>query len=121
MPTNPFYETEPETKPKTKKPANPKEKSTRAPNTSKPAAAKLAKPKATKKPKRVRLTVAERQERARARAAENRTKLKDAGLCRDCWKTAIPGQTRCPDCAEQHRQSRQPRQPKQNDPNGSTT
>ncbi len=117
MPTNPFYEAEPETN----KPANPKAKSTRATNIPKPAVAKPAKPKAPKKPKRARLTVEERQERARVRAAENRTKLKDAGLCKDCRNAAIPGQTRCPDCAEQHRQSRQPRQSKQNDPNGSTT
>ena len=105
MPTNPFYEAEPETK----TPANPKAKSPRATNTSKPAAAKPAKPKAPKNPKRARLTVKEKQERARARAAENRTKLKDAGLCKDCRNTAIPGQTRCPECAEKHRTGHAPR------------
>ena len=106
MPTNPFYETEPETKRKAKKPANPKAKSTRATNTSKPAAAKPAKPKAPKKPKQARLTAEERQERARARAAEHRSKMKKSGLCKDCRNTAIPGQTRCQDCAKKHRQSR---------------
>ena len=71
---------------------------------SKPAA-KTARTNIT--PKRVRLTPEERQERARARAVEARNKLKEAGLCRDCRQRAIPGQTRCPDCAEKHRQSRQ--------------
>ena len=118
--TNPFYELKSESKCKTKKPTNPKAKSTRAPNTSKPAAAKPAKPKAPKKPKRARLTVEESKERARARAAKNRTKLKDAGLCKDCRQPAIPGQTRCPSCAEQHRQSRQPPQSKSTDRDGST-
>ena len=108
MTTNPFYELKPEPKRKTRKPANPKPKSTRAPKTSKPAAAQTTKPRASKKPKRVRLTPEERQERARERAVETRSKLKDAGLCKDCRQPAIPGQTRCPDCAENHRQSRRP-------------
>ena len=120
MPTNPIYGRESEPKPKTKKPAHPKAKSTRAPNTSKPAATKPAKPKPSKKPKRTCLTVEERRERARARAVETRSKLKESGLCRDCRQPAIPGQTRCPDCAEQHRKSRQPRQSKSNHRDGST-
>ena len=86
-----FYELKPEPKGKTKKPAKPKAKSTRAPETPKPA---TAKPKAAKKPKRVRLTTEERKERGRARAAENRLKLIESGLCRDCRQPAITGQTR---------------------------
>ena len=108
MATNPFYELKP--KGKTKKPAKPKAKSTRAPETPKPATAKTAKPKAAKKPKRVRLTAEERKERGRARTAEKRLKLKESGLCRDCRQPAIPGQTRCPDCAEKHRTGGGPRQ-----------
>ena len=49
------------------------------------------------------------------RAAENRSKLKEAGLCKDCRQPAIPGQTRCPSCAGNHRQSRRPRQSKRQD------
>ena len=95
MTTNPFYELKPEPKRKKKQPAKP--------------ATTTAKPKASQKPKRVRLTPEERQDRARARAVEARGKLKDAGLCKDCRERAIPGQTRCPDCAEKHRKSRGPR------------
>ena len=109
MTTNLFYELKPEPKRKTRKPANPKPKSTRATETSKPAAGQATKPKASKKPQRARLTLEERQERARARAAETRSKLKDASLCRDCRQPAIPGQTRCSDCAEKNRESRGPR------------
>ena len=109
MTTNPFYELKPEPKGKTKKHAKPKARSTRVPKTPKPATAKTAKPKAAKNPKCVRLTAEERKERARASAAENRSKLKDAGLCRDCRRPAISGQTRCSDCAEKHRKSRGPR------------
>ena len=117
MHTNPFYEAEPEPK----KLANPKAKSTGAPNTSKPAATKPAKPKPPKKPKRTRLTVEERQERARARAVETRSKLKESGLCRDCRQPAIPGQTRCTNCAEQHRKSRGPRRSKTDAPDTVTS
>ena len=40
-------------------------------------------------------------------AQEQRQKAKELGKCRDCTKhTAIPGQTRCIGCAENHRQSR---------------
>ena len=39
-------------------------------------------------------------------AQEQRQKAKELGKCRDCSKPAIPGQTRCPTCAENHRQSR---------------
>ena len=40
-------------------------------------------------------------------AQEQRQKAKELGRCRNCTKhTAIPGQTRCPECAEAHRQSR---------------
>ena len=40
-------------------------------------------------------------------AQEQRQKAKELGKCRNCTEhTAIPGQTRCPTCAEAHRQSR---------------
>ena len=121
MPTNPFYERTSEPKRNNKKPANPKAKSTPTPNTSKPAAAKPAKPKASKKPKRTRLSVEERQERARARAAEHRLKMKKSGLCKDCRQPAIPGQARCTNCAEQHRKSRGPRRSKTDAPDTVTS
>ena len=104
---NPAYNRPPEPKRKKKQPAKPAAARTQTRKVSKPAAT-AAKPKASQKPKRVRLTPEERQERARARAAASRSKLKDAGLCKDCRQAATPGQTRCPDCAENHRQSRRP-------------
>ena len=61
MPTNSAYELNPEPKPKTRKPANPKATPARAPKTSKPTTAQTAKPKAAKQPKRVRLTAIVRE------------------------------------------------------------
>ena len=105
---NPAYNRPPKPKRKKKQPAKPAAEPAPEPKVSKPASI-AAKPKASPKPKRLRLTPEERQERARARAVEARSKLKDAGLCKDCRQPAIPGQTRCPDCAENHRRSRGPR------------
>ena len=105
---NPAYDHEPEPKGKKRQPAKPPAPRTPARKVSKPATI-AAKPKASEKPKRVRLTPEERRERARARAVEKRSKLKEQGLCRDCQQPAIPGQTRCPDCAEKHRRLRGPR------------
>ena len=48
----------------------------------------------------------DRREYHRGYAQEQRQKAKELGKCRDCSKPAIPGQTRCPTCAENHRQSR---------------
>ncbi len=53
-----------------------------------------------------KLTDEEKRELRRVRAAEERQRRKELGLCRDCPNTAIAGQTRCADCAERHRQSR---------------
>ena len=99
MPINPAYQSKHKAK-RTRKSARART-STRS--AAKQATTLIAKPKASKKPKKVRLTPEERK----ARAAENRRKLKVLGLCKDCRQRAIPGQTRCPDCAEKHRQLRQ--------------
>ena len=48
----------------------------------------------------------ERKEYYRRRAQEQRQRAKESGLCRHCSKPAIPGQTRCEHCAENHRRSR---------------
>ena len=53
-----------------------------------------------------KLTDEQKRELRRVRAAEERQRRKELGLCRDCPNTAIAGQTRCADCAERHRQSR---------------
>ena len=116
MTTNPFYAPKPEPKPKTRKNSKTAAARTPARKALKPATT-TAKPKTSKKPKRVRLTPEERQERGRARADENRGKLKDSGLCKDCWQPAIPRQTRCPSCSDNHRQTRRPRQTKNNERN----
>ena len=39
-------------------------------------------------------------------AQEQRRIAKATGKCKSCPAPAIPGQTRCPACAEVHRQSR---------------
>ena len=48
----------------------------------------------------------ERREYNRHLAQEQRQKARETGQCRNCSRPAIPGQTRCPACAEAHRQSR---------------
>ena len=53
-----------------------------------------------------KLTDEQKRELRRVRAAEERQRRKELGLCRDCTKVATEGQTRCPDCAEKHRKSR---------------
>ena len=106
--TNPAYEAKPAPKRKTRTSANPKAVSSRARKTSKPATVQTAKPKASEKPTRVRLTPDERRERARARAVENRRKLKELSICKDCRKPAVPGQVRCSSCADKHRKSWKP-------------
>jgi len=63
---------------------------------------------ATRAPK-PKLTDEQRRELRRVRAAEERQRRKELGLCRDCPNVAVEGQTRCSDCAEKHRQSRKPR------------
>ena len=108
--TNPGYGHKSASKRKTRKSSKPKAAPAHARKTSKPATLQTVKPKASEKPKRVRLTPEERQERARARAAEKRSKLKEQGLCKDCQQPAILVQTRCTSCADKHRKTRRPRQ-----------
>ena len=51
----------------------------------------------------------ERKDNHRRYAQEQRQTARELGKCRDCSKPAIPGQTRCESCAENHRQSRRRR------------
>ena len=86
------------------------------PPTTKPSAAKeppTDKPKKPKPPKqgrreydRIRNQRPERMEYRRSYAREKREKVKALGLCKSCSNTSIPGQARCPSCAERHRESR---------------
>ena len=55
---------------------------------------------------RARNQTPERREYNRSYAQEQRQKAKELGQCRNCSEPAIPGQSRCSDCAEAHRQSR---------------
>ena len=55
---------------------------------------------------RARSQTPERMEYRRLLAQEKRRKAKELGKCRTCSNQAIPGQTRCPTCAEKHQQSR---------------
>ena len=48
----------------------------------------------------------ERKEYNRRYEQEKRRRAKELGKCRSCSNPAIPGQTRCPACAEKHRLSR---------------
>ena len=58
---------------------------------------------------RARNQTPDRKEYQRVRAQEQRRKAKELGLCKDCSEPAIPGQTRCPTCAEKRRESRRRR------------
>ena len=49
-----------------------------------------------------KLTDEQKRELRRVRAAEERQRRKELGLCRDCKNLAVPGKTRCPDCANKH-------------------
>ena len=55
---------------------------------------------------RARSQTPEHREYRRLLAQEKRRKAKELGLCKTCSNQAIPGQTRCPTCAEKHRKSR---------------
>ena len=55
---------------------------------------------------RERRQTPERKEYMRIQAVGTSNKRKASGLCKSCQNPAIPGQTRCFSCAEQHRQSR---------------
>ena len=52
------------------------------------------------------LTVEQKQELRQVRAAENRQRRKELGLCKDCLNKAIKGQSRCSTCLENNRQRR---------------
>ncbi len=54
------------------------------------------------RPPKAKLTDGQKRELRRVRAAEERQRRKELGLCRDCKNLAVPGRTRCPDCAEKH-------------------
>ena len=49
-----------------------------------------------------KLTDEQKRQLRRVRTAEERQRRKELGLCRDCNNLAVPGKTRCPDCAEKH-------------------
>ena len=52
---------------------------------------------------RKRSQTPERKENSRRYAREQRMKVKDTTTCRNCPNPTIPGETRCPTCAAQHR------------------
>ena len=58
------------------------------------------------RPKRTPQTLQQKRQRERDRWKERYQKAKSLGICRNCDQPAIPGQTRCADCAEKHRVSR---------------
>ena len=64
-----------------------------------------SKPKKPTQPKRPKLTPDQKKEFTRVRAAEERQRRKELGLCRECPNQTIKGQTRCPDCAKKHSQA----------------
>ena len=51
---------------------------------------------------KLKLTNEQKRELRRVRAAEERQRRKELGLCRDCKNFAGDGKTRCPDCAKKH-------------------
>ena len=107
-------------KAKTQRTSRPEPQKTKA----KPPAAKQRKPKRDSTPvthkapvspekpvqhrdayEETRNKTTERREYLRIRAREKRKRAKESGRCRNCPNPAIPGQTRCPSCADKHRQS----------------
>ena len=63
-------------------------------------------PQVRRESDRIRRQRPERNEYQRRIAKEMRQKAKALGKCKSCPQPAIPGQTRCPSCAEKHRVSR---------------
>ena len=49
------------------------------------------------RPPKPKLTDEQKRELRRVRAAEERQRRKELGICRDCKNRAVPGKTRCPD------------------------
>ena len=58
------------------------------------------------RPKRTPLTPEQKRQRERDRWKDRYERAKSLGICRNCDNPAIPGQTRCEDCADKHRVSR---------------
>ena len=56
----------------------------------------------TPKPKGTTFTPGQRKEQDRANRAALRQRRKELGICRDCKNLAVPGKTRCSDCAAKH-------------------
>ena len=72
-------------------------------STSRPAEIKRApEPKipAARKTKGTKLTHNERKERDRSDRVALRQRRKEPGICRHCKNLAVPGRTRCQNCAE---------------------
>ena len=69
---------------------------------------KVTAPKEPRK-ERIPLTPEARRERYCAESKKRRETAKAHGLCRSCSKPAIEGQTRCQECAENHRVYRRKR------------
>ena len=93
--------------PKPANSGNTRPKKRKATNSSRKTRAGTTKHKEATKPSGPRLTEEQKLELRRARAAENRQRHKELGLCKDCPSTAIKGQTRCPECTENRRRARQ--------------
>ena len=62
---------------------------------------------------RARSQTPERRDYRHLLAQAKRRKAKELGQCRSCSEQSIPGQTRCPTCAEKHRESKQRSRAKQ--------
>ena len=62
----------------------------------------VTKRKSTVRAPKPKFTDGQQRELKRGRSAEERQRRKELGLCRDCKNLAVPGKTRCPDCAEKH-------------------
>ena len=86
-------------------PANPGNPRPRKPRTTNPHPNQPNTTSRSKKPNhpnRPKLTPEQNKEFRSVRAAEERQRRQELGLCRECPNQTIKGQTRCPDCANKH-------------------
>ena len=104
MPVNSAYQSKPSraNAPKATKPRPAPPSKTSNPPEAKAPATQEAKRQDRQEYDRQRDQIPKRKEVPSLYAQEHRRKAKELGQCRSCSTPAIPGQTRCPTCAEKH-------------------
>ena len=106
MPVNSAYQSKPSeaTSPESATPKPAPQSKTDNPSGAKAKATQEAKRQGRQEYDGQRNQTPERRQYRRLLAQERRRKAKELGQCRSCSNLAIPGQTRCPTCAEKRRE-----------------